>query len=659
MKTVKLCLIAGLLLISATLLASQKIKVTSPDKQIEFVISIDKGELVYEVSYQHQRLVSRSPLHISFREGGFSGGFRLGQPVIKPLTENYTLIAGKAGHITSSCNSAVIPVTAAGGGVRQLNLEVKVFNDGAAFRYAIPAQGRQEVQVTDEINAFNLAGNPKVKALLLPNYTTSHEGLYTTTPLSRLKADTLMDMPALFEYPSGKYMAITEAALRDYAGMYLIKHNGMLQSRLSPLPGHEGVKVIARLPHVSPWRVMLIGSRVGALIESNIITSLNEPSRIKDVSWIKPGTCTFPWWNGTVVPDTSFTPGNNYETNMYYVNFCAQNHIMYHSVVEYGNHAWYVNDGPGYSPGPHTDPAKPVEELDMQKLCDSAKVKGVGIRIWVHWAALYPKLDSTFIQYEKWGVQGMMVDFMDRDDQQMVNIQEEILQKAAQHHLHIQFHGAFKPTGINRTYPNEFTREGTLNYENDKWSKRVTPDQDADIPFTRMLAGSTDYHLGGFRAVPESKFRIHYIRPMVMGTRCHMLGMYVVLENYLGMLCDDPQAYLNQPGFEYLKQVPTTWDATHVVTAQPGEYIVIARRKGRDWYVGGITNHSRRSLQAGLGFLPEGEYTAEFYQDAPDAETNGNHLVKTVQQVNRKTSLNLTMAAGGGMAMHIYPVKGN
>lgn len=656
MSRFKSLLIILVLLTSQKLFAQQRVNIASPDKKIEFKLSIEQQELVYRVNYKGRLLIARSPLHISFQEGGdFNPQPRLGKAVKKRLTETYTLITGKASKVFSDCNSAVVPIMAQGEGIRQINLEVRVFNDGAAFRYTIPAAGRAEVKITDETNTFNLTGNPVVRAMLLPNYTTSHEGLYTTTPFSKLKADTLMDMPSLFEFPNGNFLAITEAALRDYAGMYLIKHNGLLQTRLSPLPGHPGIKVVAKLPHSSPWRVMLISDRVGALIESNVITNLNEPNKIKDVSWIKPGTCTFPWWNGTVLPDTSFTPGNNFNTNMYYVNFCAKNNITYHSVVEYGGHEWYVNDGSGYSPGPHADPSKAVPDLDMQQLCDSAAAKGVGIRVWVHWAALYPKLDSTFIQYEKWGIKGMMVDFMDRDDQEMVNIQEEILQKAAQHHLHIQFHGAYKPTGLNRTYPNEFTREGTLNYENDKWTTVVNPDHDVNIPFTRMLAGSTDYHLGGFRAVPVSKFRIHYIRPMVQGTRCHMLGMYVVLENYLGMICDDPEAYLNQPGFEFLQHVPTTWDETRVVAAQPGEYVVIARKKGHDWYMGGITNHNCRDISTKLDFLPEGEFTAEIYNDAPDVEINANHLTKTIQKVNRKTIIQLPMAAGGGLAMYLYP----
>lgn len=247
----------------------------------------------------------------------------------------------------------------------------------------------------------------------------------------------------------------------------------------------------------------------------------------------------------------------------------------------------------------------------------------------------------------------MMVDFMDRDDQEMVNIQERILQKAAEHKLHVQFHGAYKPTGMHRTYPNELTREGTLNYEVNKWDTLVTPDHDINFPFTRMLAGATDMHMGGFRAVPTSKFRVHYIRPMMFGTRCHQLAMYVVLESYLQMIADYPDAYKNQPGFEFLQQVPTTWDEVRVLAAEVGQHITIARRHGSDWYIGSITNETARHVPISLDFLPEGTYTAEIYSDAPDVAQEPNHLTKETRTLSRTDVLTLKLAAGGGQAMRL------
>ncbi|MDP9082021.1 MAG: glycoside hydrolase family 97 protein [Bacteroidota bacterium] len=656
----KRSIICLLLLIAVSSFAKPIITIQSPDRKIKFWLSTDVNGLYYKVAYKGVLMVDNSRLNISFKEGGsFNHALQLTATKFERLTEDYELLTGKASKIHSESNRVIIPVTEKSGSKRTLNIEIRVFNDGAAFRYVIPKQSgwADMVNVTDEIDSFNLNGNPKITALLRENYTTSHEGIYTKASLNDLKADTLMDMPALFEFPNGNYMAITEASLRDYAGMYLMKHNGVLESRLSPLPHQTELKVKATLPHNSPWRIMMISDKPGTFIESNILTNLNEPCQIKDLSWLKPGKTTFPWWNGNAIPDTSFAPGNNYDTNMYYVNFCAKYGIEYHSVVEYGLHEWYVSDGEGFQPGPHSDPSRAVPGLDMQKLCDSAAKKGVGIRVWVHFYALYPKLDETFAQYEKWGIKGLMCDFMDRDDQEMVNMQEEILQKAAQHHLHIQFHGAYKPTGTSRTYPNEFTREGTLNYENDKWNDSVTPDADINIPFTRMLGGSTDYHLGGFAAASPEQFKAHYTRPFVIGTRCHMLAMYVVLENNLGMVCDAPERYINQPGFEFIQQIPTTWDETRVIDAKPGEWLAIARRKGTDWYVGAITNHESRTVTHALDFLPAGNYTAEIYSDAPASDPNLNHFVKVVKRVNKNTVMNMLLASGGGQVMRLRVEK--
>ncbi|HEX3384577.1 MAG TPA: glycoside hydrolase family 97 protein [Mucilaginibacter sp.] len=655
MPAIRLSVLLILLSISSAFASS--ITVTSPDKNIVFKLEAGKAGLVYRVTYKGTLLVNDSRLSISFKgDGEFGRNVHLGKATFKPIEEDYDLVVGKTSHVHSLSNEATVPVTEADGARRTLNIEIRVFNDGAAFRYMIPGDANWKyTEITDESDAFNFAGDPTALTLFRQNYTSSHEGLYDRLPVSKIKPDTLMDLPALFECPKGIYVAVTEANLLDYAGMYLVKHNGVLQSSLSPLPHQTEIKVKVKLPHNSPWRVMMISDRVGAFMESNILTNLAEPCRIKDVSWIKPGKTTFPWWNGNVTPDTSWAPGNNYETNMYYVNFCAKYGLGYHSVVEYGLHEWYVNDGANFQPGPHAEPWKAVPGLDMQQICDSAAKVGVGIRVWVHFYALYPNLDKTFDQYKKWGIKGLMCDFMDRDDQEMVNAQVEILEKAAQHHLHIQFHGAYKPTGLARTYPNEFTREGTLNYENDKWNDVVTPDADLNVAFTRALAGSTDYHLGGFRAANKKTFKVHYTRPFILGTRCHMLGMYVVLENEQGMVCDNPDAYIGQPGFEFLQQVPLTWDETKVLNAKVSEYVTIARRKGDEWYVGTISNNTAHNIQTSLSFLPPGNYTAEIYSDAPDADTDPNHLTKVVQQITNQSVIDTKLVAGGGQVIRVYP----
>jgi alpha-glucosidase len=492
------------------LFAQKEVRLTSPDGNILFTLNVHNNVPVYSIKFKENKLIENSSFSLDLGgQGNLEKAIIFQQPVFKEVNETYKLVVGKVSIVNSHYKQVSVSLKDRINKKLRIDFQVRAFNDGIAFRYLFPKQNENtSFTLLEEKTEFKFTADPIVKTLPLPNFTSSHEGFYITMPLSKIKEDTLLDMPALFQFPNNIFMAITEAALLDYAGMYLVKHNGVLRSELSPLPapmGDGSLKVKANFPHKSPWRVILISNRVGSLIESNIITSLNEPTVIKDWSWLQPGTTTFPWWNGTIIPD-NIKGGNNFETNKYYIDFCADNNIKYHTVVEYGGHEWYANDGGGYQPGKNFDITKTVDGLDMKQICDYGKQKNVGIRVWTHWKALYPKLDEAFALFEKWGLSGLMVDFMDRDDQEMVNIQTEILQKAAAHRLHIQFHGAYKPTGLHRTYPNEFTREGVMNYEYDKWEKWVTPNMDIEIPFTRMLAGSTDYHLGGFRAVPASKF---------------------------------------------------------------------------------------------------------------------------------------------------------
>lgn len=657
MNAIKNFLFFFLLIVTIPCFAQKSIQLKSPDGNIVFSFRLTEKAALYRVAYKGKMLIQDSELNLSFKEDGVFGlNLNISKPRFNEVDEKYDLVVGKTKTARNHYREVIIPLHERGGAKRNINLVVRAFNDGLAFRHEFPEQKNwSSYTLTDENSSFNILGNPMVRTLFWDNYNSSHEGYYQKLPLSDIKADTLMDIPALFEFPEKVYLAITEANLRDYAGMYLIKNNGVLKTQLSPLQGQKEIKVKAILPHRTPWRVLMISDRVGALIESNILTNLNEPTEIKDLSWLKPGKTSFHWWNGDIVPDTTITPGVNFETNKYYIDFCARNNIEYHSVIGYGGFAWYENDWSSYGqPGNYADVTKPLRRLNMQRICDYAKQKGVDIHVWVHWEALYPQLEEAFTAFEKWGIKGMMVDFLDRDDQEMVNIQEEILKKAAEHKLFIQFHGAYKPTGLHRTYPNEFTREGTHNYEHNKWSDQgVSPDHDIDMPFTRLLAGAADYHLGGFRAVPESKFKTQFTRPLMAGTRCHMLAMYVVMESYLNMVADYPEAYEGQPGFEFLQKVPTTWDETRVPGAEVGEYVTIARRKGSDWYVGSINNSKARTINIALDFLPTGNYTAELYSDATDAEQNPNNLNKQVKTVTKNDIIGVRLAAGGGQVMRL------
>ncbi len=339
------------------------------------------------------------------------------------------------------------------------------------------------------------------------------------------------------------------------------------------------------------------------------------------------------------------------------ISISARHKIAYHSVLSVAEgRPWYVQSGPpGFDPRGDTDVLTPRPDLDLPAILAYAKEKGVGIRLWVWWQPLSKKLEEAFATYERWGVNGLMVDFLDRDDQQMVEWQEKCLRLAAKHKLAIQFHGSYKPTGEQRTFPNLFNREGVLNLEYLKWSDLCSPQHNVNVAYTRLLTGQVDYHLGGFRAASRSKFKPQDELPMVLGTRCQQLALYVVYENPMPMVCDVPSAYEGQPGFDFIVDVPTTWDETRFVAGEAGEYVVIARRSGDTWYLGGITNWTLRELKLPLTFLGAGKFGAKLYLDRSLDGENPNELQIETREVATGDTLNITFASGGGMAAVIRP----
>lgn len=636
--------------------ARQNISVSSPDGKLKFLLKITPETVSYEVNYKRQLLVENSLLGFNFDSGEFGSNLKVGKVRRKSIDETYELVVGKVSTARNHCNEMVVPLQEKVSPGRLINLVVRAFNDGIAFRYEFPEQeGWNSYVMYDEKTQFRLSGNPMALLMYLPGYINTHEGVYTHTGYDKIAKKRLIEMPVTLEFENGVFMSITEAAIRDYAGMYLVKEKDAFAGKLSPRLGQEKIKVeINEFPHRTPWRVISVSDRIGGLLETNILTSLNEPCKIEDTSWIKPCRTTFTWWNGNVVPDSTFSPGNNFETNKYYIDFAARNGLDAHGIYGYAETPWYYDDNFNFGwAGPNADITRPIPCLNMPRIADYAKSKGVGIHLWVHWRPLYDKLEEAFALYEKWGVKGLMVDFLDRDDQEMICIQEDILKAAAKHRLFIQFHGSSKPSGLTRTYPNEFTREGTLNYEVCKWDTLVNADHDISIPFTRLLAGPADYHLGGFRALPRSKFKIQYVNPYVMSTRCHMMAMYVVLENHLTSLCDKPEAYEGQPGFEVLRTVPGTWDEISVPLAEFNKYVTVARRSGTDWWVGTLNDGTARTLNLKLDFLGDGKYQAEIYTDAPDVDENPNHLNKETRTVTRKDVIELPLAADGGSVLRI------
>lgn len=634
--------------------------VDSPDRRTKIQLDVGNGGVRYSVERAGHILFEPASIDALIKEHGSIAADATVEQINGTVEdENISLAWGKAKQIRNRYAAKLIRLRS---GSMLWELELRAYDDGVAFRYGFPHQlPLDDVVIESEKTEFRLSGDPQVVFSSYDNFTTSHETLQERKSLSEMPTKKLLEMPLQVTWPDGTAAAVTEAKLRGFAGMYLERPDdkvNTLRSRLSPLPGRPSEAVVRPAPFWSPWRVVLLAERAGQLVENNVLLCLNDPPR-GDFSWVKPGKTTWHWWNGTVENGAPSSPEVNFAVHKKYIDFCAAHHIAYHSVISVGGgRPWYEQSGdPGYDPRPDTDILTPRPDLGLPRILDYAREKGVGIRLWVYWKPLAERLEPAFAQYERWGIKGLMVDFMDRDDQEMVEWQEKVLQAAARHKLLIQFHGSYKPSGEQRTYPNLVNREGVLNLEYLKWTDQCSPQHDVDVAYTRALAGPLDYHLGGFRAAARDKFQPHDERPEVLGTRCHQLALYVVYENPMPMLSDYPEAYEKQRGFEFFERVPTTWDETRIVAGEPSEFIVVARRSGKDWYIGGITNWTKRDVTLPLGFLGSGRFTVSQYADGPLDASKPNEVHISSRAVTSEHDLEVRMASGGGVAAIFQPTE--
>ena len=640
---------------SARAQGSSPVEVRSPDGRHAITLwAGDAGRLQYRVDRDIQRLISPSALGPELVEGGDIGkGAQILDVRRDKRSETFELPWGKAQTVTDNCTTATLFIESPGN--LRWEVEARAYDDGVAFRYVLPAQAdRKQFELSGEVTEFRFNGNPTTIYSGYDNYTSSHEALFARTPVAEIPAKKLLEMPLLATWRK-QAAALTEARVRGFAGMYL-EHDATdltrLRARLAPLPSRPEVCVAGKAPMVSPWRVVLLGDHAGKLLESSLLLCLNdEPTAAGgDFSWAKPGKTTFHWFNGEF-EEFHKAPGSGKEFAKHkeYIEFCAKHKIAYHSVTGDGR-PWYAQKEPGYAPPqPDADILTPRPELRLPEIIEYARQRGVRIRLWVHWKSLEgDMLEKAFSRYEEWGIAGLMVDFLDRDDQEMIEWTDRMLESAARHKLHIQIHGSPKFSGEQRTFPNLFNREGVLNLEYLKWSDMVTPQHSVDVAYTRALAGPVDYHLGGFRSASRAEFEPRYILPLVMGTRCHHLALYVIYENPMPMVADAPSAYEGQAGFDFIAEAPTTWDETRFVAGEPGEYIVMARRRGDAWYVGGITNWTPREVVVPLSFLGAGEFSAKVYVDGSMDEERPNEVEVKVQSVDAASPLPVSLAPGGG-----------
>jgi len=637
-------------------------RLASPDGKvrasIQFPVAGSNERPRWAASFRGKQFLTNCSLGLRTADAGeLMAGVRITRQQHRSENERVPVPFGKSAQALDQFEE--LRFTLENPGHRRANVIFRCYNDAIALRYELPAGESGSATIEDETTSFGVTGEPTVYAQYLENYKTSHEHEIVPVPSQALRAGVLLDLPLTFSWKDGTYAAITEASLRNYAGMSLMRSSNAaaaendLVCKLTPRA--DGAKVVRPLPMETPWRVVLISERPGALLESGTLFCLNAPSAIPDRSWIKPGKITFHWWNGDVFDGEPGAPALSFEMAKRYIDFCSREGIPTHSITstEGETSPWYVQSQKGVAPGPDTDVTKPRADFDLASIRRYADSKNVRLWTWVHQAALRGRVEEAFAAFEKLGWSGMMVDFFDHDDQENVEFAEEILKSAAHHHILIQLHGIWKPTGLERTYPNLMNHEGALNLEYLKWSARCTPEHDLLMVFTRLIAGPMDYHLGGFRAVTRADFKPHHVAPNVLGTRCHQLAMYVCYDNPNPMVADYPTAYEGQPGFEFLKKVPTWWDETRVLTGEIGEVLVTARRKGRAWYIGGLSAKRSRELNLPLLFLGRGRFTATIWKDAPESESEPNRLQTETRVLTSRDRLQVHLALDGGFVAEL------
>jgi alpha-glucosidase len=658
--------------------------VSSPDGNLTITLSLEAkpqpylpGERAYyRVTYKGAAVLNDSPLGLDFLGASpLDQDFEVVSTDRKSNNSTWENPFGARRTVPDHYNEMIMSLREKKVPGRRVDLIFRAYDEGVAFRYVLPKQeALGEFTLAAENTGFYFAGatapatergagrgavgfpaGPSAFALNMGRFNTENEGAYLRTALREIKPTSIINLPLLVEMPgSGPWVALLEADLTDYAGMYVGGVPGIpnaLTAKLSTPPSRKAEQaVVGTTPKATPWRILMVAPTPGRLIETNyLVLNLSAPCAISDTSWIKPGKAAWDWWSGSYATGVNFKPGMNTVTMKHYIDSAAAHRLEY----------MLVDAGWALAPAGERmeDILHFIPEAKVPDIIAYGKAKGVKVLLWVEWRALDAHMDEAMALYEKWGAAGIKVDYMNRDDQEMVNYYEKVVRKAAEHHLTVDFHGAYKGTGLRRTYPNLLTREGVMGMEYSKWSERVTPEHDVTIPFTRMLAGPMDFTPGAMRNAARGKFQALDIAPMSQGTRAHQLAMYVVYESPLVMVSDYPEAYEGQPGLEFIEKVPTVWDETKVIGGEPAKFVAIARRSGVSWYVGAMTNWDARDLEIPLGFLGTGEYEAKIFADGPAAETDGTSLSLSAKRVTAGEKLTLHLAPGGGAALILTPVR--
>ncbi len=655
-------LVVPLLLLAAVASAQQEktYHVKSPDGKIDATVHAAE-KLTWSATHESTVIIAPSAISLTLANGQILG-------------DEPKLISSKTTTVNTVINTPVYKKKSVVDNYNQINLQfkgdygviVRAYNDGVAYRWYTNKKG--EIEIKSEEANFNFDNDynsyvPHVRDFRGKDdpFIQSFEALYTEAPISKVYLDTLGFLPILVDAGTKKAV-ILEAELEDYPGMYLLpksvagkgfkgvfagypleefqggyrKMNTMISKRADYIAKVNGTRNF-------PWRVVIITAKDADLLNNDMVQKLSSASRVTDVSWIKPGKVAWDWWNDWNITHVDFKAGINTETYKYYIDFAAANKLEYIVMDEGWSNILDLMD--------------PSPKVNLKEIIDYGKQKNVGVILWATWYATSQKTDEAFSKYSAMGVKGFKIDFMDRDDQKMVSSLYQIAKKAAQYKLLVDYHGMYKPTGLQRVYPNVINFEGVKGMENVKWTPNDdVPHYDVSLPFIRMVAGPMDYTPGAMRNATKSTFRPIGSNPMSQGTRCHQMAMYTVFEAPLQMLADNPSAYIKeQESTDFIAKVPTVFDETVALDGKVGEYAAIARKKNNTWFVGVMGNWDQHDITIDLSFLGAGSFEAEVFKDGINADRNATDYKREIVKVSSNDKLTVHLMNGGGWAARIYP----
>ncbi|MES2376091.1 MAG: glycoside hydrolase family 97 protein [Bacteroidota bacterium] len=632
------------LLCSCLTISAKDLLLTSPDKSISVTISIGK-DIKYSIDFREKKIILPSALSMTLTNGTIIG---TDPQIIKATTSSVDEITNPLYGIKQALRNHYneLKIDCA----KDYSIIFRVYNEGFAYRFVTNIKG--DILIKSEQTEYHFADN--YGAFFHPILSESD---YRIQKISDYKQNpNYSSLPLLVKGPNNLNILLHESDLFNYPSLTVAADSVAVNTiagvhaaypKKVEIGGYNNYGMIVKTqePYISktvgkrsfPWRLIAFEEQDKDILTNQLVYLLATPSKLSDESWIKPGKVAWDWWNALNLSNVKFKTGFNTATYKYYIDFAAANHLS------------YINLDDGWSDP--FDLLKPTKDLDMEELISYAHKKNVGVILWCVWHTLNRQMIPALDMCEKWGIAGLKVDFMDRDDQVMIEFHERLLKEAAKRKLLVDFHGAFHPSGMSRTYPNNINVEGVKGLEWNKFDKNgVSPQHDVSIPFIRMFAGSMDYTPGAMQNYNQTDWKQVFNRPTSQGTRCHQLAMYVVYYAPLEMLADAPTAYQKEPQvLNFLSEVPTVWDDTVPIEGKVGEFLAIARRKGTDWYVGAMTNWTERELNIRLNFLEPGKkYQAEIFTDGINANRVGSDYDLVKYEVKRDDHLKINMAKGGG-----------